>query len=349
MQFLDGANAKEWIAEQVKSGRPGTLAVAFWGEGAIKELGFNKRKGSNKLTIICNLRMGGTNPFEIESLMKIKGIEVLQSDTLHGKVYLFGGEKSNDAAEVLIGSSNVSSNGLAFGAAENSNLDEANVVIIHPSVIADVEKWLKKLAFTLISNDDLKEAISRFNNRPKPPKFERRNISVKEAGHSLIAKTIFEPEAFKNVSFAISRIAITEKDAKDAKVSKSGTSNNLNHDERRKIKDWNINHMFYNWGIDEIKNWKKDFVSIILRPKKCKYFFYQRIFDDLATGSIFAEPTARSIKQEIGLTTSTLILETSDQDRLLKLFAYMEKKKMDARLCRDVEEFHGLLAEASAV
>jgi hypothetical protein len=79
------------------------MAVAFWGDGATKGLGLDKKRGE-VATVICNLKSGGTNPNEIRELWKAN-INPLQCDKLHGKVYLF-----DDC--VIIGSSNASSNGL---------------------------------------------------------------------------------------------------------------------------------------------------------------------------------------------------------------------------------------------
>lgn len=106
--FKDGPEAFGWVQEKIASGQGGTMAVAFWGANARKELGFDRRpRDSKPVTIICNLEMGGTNPSEIKQLRRLRNVEVLQADRLHGKVYLFG-------SEVLIGSSNASANGLSF-------------------------------------------------------------------------------------------------------------------------------------------------------------------------------------------------------------------------------------------
>lgn len=104
MRFLDERDARDVIARLAETSGRRHLAVAFWGRGAAERLGLLGRSAGQK--IICNLRMGGTNPDEIERLMT-EGVEVRQADDLHAKVYLF------DQA-VVIGSSNASSNGLSF-------------------------------------------------------------------------------------------------------------------------------------------------------------------------------------------------------------------------------------------
>jgi hypothetical protein len=59
-------------------------AVAFWGKGARKNLATN----AAQLKLICNLRSGGTNPFEIEKLLRIS---IRQCDTLHARFTLAKG------------------------------------------------------------------------------------------------------------------------------------------------------------------------------------------------------------------------------------------------------------------
>src|ERR1700680_1254899 len=124
MKFLDGPGPVEKMAELTTKSRNARMAVAFWGEGAIEHLGLLGKRSA--VTIICNLRSGGTNPNEIRSVMAA-GIHVSQCDTLHAKVYLFDNH-------VIIGSSNASANGLSFQGTEVSGWIEANVIFNEPAV-----------------------------------------------------------------------------------------------------------------------------------------------------------------------------------------------------------------------
>ena len=100
------------------------MAVAFWGDGAADALGLDK--GAAGVSIVCNLRMGGTNPGEIRKLIEL-GVVVKHSDTLHAKIYLFD--------EVgAVGSSNASANGLSLQGHEVGGWLEANVMF-GPGVI----------------------------------------------------------------------------------------------------------------------------------------------------------------------------------------------------------------------
>jgi hypothetical protein len=83
-KFLKGSRLLDAVRVLVEASKPTTyLAVAFWGMNAMRELGI--RKPGGHIRIICNLRLGGTNPTEITELMK-SGALVKHSDQLHAKV-----------------------------------------------------------------------------------------------------------------------------------------------------------------------------------------------------------------------------------------------------------------------
>jgi hypothetical protein len=150
--FLDGADAFKWIREHMEKSDEATLAVAFWGSGALSELGIGERSAAGKpLKIICNLRMGGTNPDEIEKLMKLENVTVVQSDRLHGKVYRF-----NDSA--LLGSANASANGLCFEGKELHGWHEANIITSNSNVLEKIDIWVSRLESRPVSKQDLEDA-----------------------------------------------------------------------------------------------------------------------------------------------------------------------------------------------
>jgi hypothetical protein len=115
MRFLNTKEALLEIRKQFETSSTADLAVAFWGKGAPEELGISKSQA--RLTVICNLSMGGTNPAVIRSLRTTHGAPtVRQNDRLHAKVYLF-------AHAAVIGSSNASANGLALEGSELTHWD----------------------------------------------------------------------------------------------------------------------------------------------------------------------------------------------------------------------------------
>ena len=154
MQFLDGSAAQERIAELVVQSNSIRMAVAFWGQPAPKTLGLLANQKAAQ--IVCNLKMGGTNPEAIEALQNA-GISVLQSDHLHGKLYLFD-------TEAIVGSSNASANGLSLQSNEIRGWHEANVSITELSTLAAISEWFDKLPKRKIEPADLiaaKDAWSR--------------------------------------------------------------------------------------------------------------------------------------------------------------------------------------------
>jgi aconitase B len=183
MRFLDGAGTVETIAELTAKSRNARMAVAFWGEGAAKNLRLLTKRSA--ATVICNLRSGGTNPKEIRSLMAA-GIHVSQCDTLHAKVYLFDNH-------VIIGSSNASANGLSFQGTEVAGWIEANVIFDEPAIYKVVYKWFQKLPTRKIEEDDLKKAAEMWSRR-------RSVIHVKIAhGITLVDALEFDPASFKGL------------------------------------------------------------------------------------------------------------------------------------------------------
>lgn len=112
-----------------------TLAVAFWGTGAIAKLGLDKPWKS--LRIVCNLDSGACNPDEIERLISLQGVEVRTDWRLHGKVYL-------TPDNLVMGSSNASSNGLVVEGAKIAGWAEANVQSYDPNLIKHLSDWCEQ-------------------------------------------------------------------------------------------------------------------------------------------------------------------------------------------------------------
>jgi PLD-like domain len=171
--FKSGPDALVWLRERLTAGAAATIAVAFWGSDSIEQLGLNNRDhNSHKLRIVCNLAMGGTNPFEIERLMKLQGILVEQSDRLHGKVYFF-----DDA--VMIGSSNASANGLSFEGNDALGWHEANIVSYDPDVVKSASDWLSGLGSCEITPSAIEAAKIAWTKR-------RQNLSPLGTGQSIL-------------------------------------------------------------------------------------------------------------------------------------------------------------------
>lgn len=155
MKIVSGPELLKEFNKSVKTSKVARLAIAFWGDGAISGLGLTKQ---TKIQAVCNLKMGGTNPHEIESLMKIA--DVRQLDTLHSKIYLL----DNFGA---VGSSNASANGLALQGPEITNWKETNVIFEQGDIYQQAEKEFEKI-FKLsmaISAKDIEKAKENWSNR----------------------------------------------------------------------------------------------------------------------------------------------------------------------------------------
>jgi hypothetical protein len=195
LEFLNGAAATATIRSLVATSGEAYLAVAFWGSGAAHELGLkdraNSKKGGFSTKIVCNLQSGATNPGEIRELLNV-GIEVLQSDKLHGKIYLFDDR-------LLLGSSNASSNGLALQGAETSGWHEANLSTDDKKIREDVVSWLNALPKRAITEADLQAAEVEFRK-------QRRSLSPQwPAGTTLLQALEQHQESFlgKNIFVTI--------------------------------------------------------------------------------------------------------------------------------------------------
>lgn len=157
MRFLDGKTVQTEIEKLARSSDVIRMAVAFWGDGAPAHMGL--LHGGGKVQIVCNLKMGGTNPAVIEEL-QAAGVSVTQSDHLHGKVYLFD-------STVIIGSSNASANGLSLQSGEIAGWHEANVVTADETVFSEAVAWFEQLPKRTITTGDLARAKEAWSRRRK--------------------------------------------------------------------------------------------------------------------------------------------------------------------------------------
>lgn len=190
MRFLDRFLAAQEIRRQIVRSDGARLTVAFWGTGAIEELGLAERI-DRPTTVICNLRTGGTNPDVIREILalaeKSEGRWVVRhDDRLHAKVYLF-----DEVA--IVGSSNASANGLAFEGAELSGWTEANILVDEERVLEEIRAWSGGVKGEAVMESDLEFAqMARERSRSALTLPSSRASSLMEAMRS-------NPEMFVNV------------------------------------------------------------------------------------------------------------------------------------------------------
>ncbi|MGO8738758.1 hypothetical protein [Rhodoblastus sp.] len=170
--ILHGTKYLECVKEGLSKSAKNRLAVAFWGEGAIRSLGIERPENHE---ILCNLTMGGTNPEEIKLLID-QGFSVRHSPRLHAKVYRF-----DDAA--VVGSANASANGLGFEGCEMSGWSEVGVLVTDPEQLREIDRWWERefAAARPVGRDDLRTAAKRHgrarqNRPPVLPEKKFRNL-----------------------------------------------------------------------------------------------------------------------------------------------------------------------------
>ena len=156
----------KWAREQ--TGRL-DMAVAFWGEGAIEELGLGSGR---RARVLLDLTAGGTNPHVVEVLLKSLGVQVRQLDRLHAKAYI-------GQTEMIIGSANASANGLGSEGSEATHWSELCLLTDCALALAQAEQWFEKKwkKSRTIKPVDLECAKAAWKNRRKTrPSYESGNI-----------------------------------------------------------------------------------------------------------------------------------------------------------------------------
>jgi len=152
-----------------------SFAVAYWGDSSADL--FKDYTGNAR--ILCNLDSGACCPDEVEKLIKRFGWKNVKNHrALHAKVYV--GENA-----FLVGSSNVSTNGLALGEAQAAGLREANLEVTGV-LLEQMNNWFNQRfneAFKIMPEDmerarecwKLRRAMrddASINRRPKRTLFE---------------------------------------------------------------------------------------------------------------------------------------------------------------------------------
>jgi HKD family nuclease len=134
--FLSSKNYLEQFRYLVKNSENLSLAVAFWGKGA--DTLIEKEWTGKTLRILCNLGSGGTNPKVIRNLLKLRelrpGMQILLQDDLHAKVAV------SDVA-AIVGSANLSANGLGFEDVECINWQEAGMLVNDIVQVSELQQW----------------------------------------------------------------------------------------------------------------------------------------------------------------------------------------------------------------
>jgi hypothetical protein len=175
MHLLSGTSLRNATTSVLRE-QSVSCAVAFWGKGAEASIGARQNRD---IRLICNLKMGGTNPEVIERLID-SGMSVRQSDRLHAKVYI-GKEKA------VVTSANASINGLGLEGEEVSGWIETGVEIpAHEALPWFNETWNRS---RLITPQDIEDARRIFRERAimKPTRISFADFHPKKDDFPLIS------------------------------------------------------------------------------------------------------------------------------------------------------------------
>jgi hypothetical protein len=147
MKFLHGSALTKEIQQIVKTRSALKIAVAYWGQDALKRTKLNVKRKDVRL--LCCLRGGKSDPDIIQRF----GRRVRQHDALHAKVIW----TSNRA---VVSSANMSSNGLPVEEKNLRGLIEAGVVLTGARELSKISRWFdeKYKSAKLVTKEDLKKA-----------------------------------------------------------------------------------------------------------------------------------------------------------------------------------------------
>jgi hypothetical protein len=189
MKFLVGEEGSRVLRKFLSTHSDMKLAVAYLGEHATSFI--DKSVGRNT-KVICDLDSGACNPTAVR---KLRGRLQLRSHSdLHAKVYL-------SAEKAIVGSANLSSNGIGLTDGIRAGLVEANVEINEPNVVSQIHSWFDILwdGAREISDEDLAYAAEAWNRRKKLTGSLRPPPRSKRVPESLFQAVKANPSRFQNV------------------------------------------------------------------------------------------------------------------------------------------------------
>jgi len=213
-EFISGGKNTQKIKELFETEEPLKCAVAFWGKKAEELLDNSK---SSEIKIICNLESGATNPFLMEKLLKLKkekplNIHIKTKHNLHAKVYIAGNQ-------AIIGSSNVSSNGLSLEDEEQQGYEEASIITSDEKIIKSANAWFEDL-WSNFTTSITKKMLDKAKEKWKSKRKTRVTNTISSGGGSLFEELRKNPSEFKdrddNIVLAIHRANITNERALEA-------------------------------------------------------------------------------------------------------------------------------------
>lgn len=200
-EFLDSgqqiANKVRALIEAQPSDAPVMMVVAFWGQGA--EALFVPGK---TYKVVCNLKMGSTNPAVIERLMTAEAysVEVRHMPVLHAKVCL--GKQG-----AVVSSANMSKQGLSLEESKSGWAEAGMYVPASDSACAQINSWAWGIwrKAKAVTQADLRAAQAAFDGRdagstPDPEESDARSLDARIdiLDFGLTEGLLFKPDSDAN-------------------------------------------------------------------------------------------------------------------------------------------------------
>lgn len=172
----------DWVKDE--SG-PLDIAVAFWGTGAVKELGLDLP--GRKIRVLLDLSSGATNPDAVRQLLKYFPNKVRAVNRLHAKAFI-------GMSKIAVGSANASANGLGIEGAEARQWHELALTTSDPTAVQQAHAWFTK-KWSHAEAIDVRS--DRFKEAEQAWKENRKSRPLPDAGNDcLITAAIKNPGAY---------------------------------------------------------------------------------------------------------------------------------------------------------
>jgi hypothetical protein len=138
MRFVSGSDTLDLVSELLKSEDVEiALAVAFWGDAAMKRLGVADWK-AKKIRVICNATSGACNPKALTALRSCLGSNLRTNPNLHSKVYW-------TPTKMVVTSANASASGLSLQDDEVVGNIEAGLTTNSDILLNETKKWFDRV------------------------------------------------------------------------------------------------------------------------------------------------------------------------------------------------------------
>lgn len=192
MMYLHNDNYYEEVNKLFENNEDLDIAVAFLGYGSKILFDANRNK---KIRIICNFDSGACNPKLVEELRDYENICIKSDAYLHAKTLI-------QNHSLIIGSANLSANGLSLEGAELTAWTEIGILLNDDKVISESKLWFEDLwnNSSLITDNDIKKQKQNWKKRRKT----RPDIEIENSKKSLIEAALSgEQLTDREIYFAI--------------------------------------------------------------------------------------------------------------------------------------------------